>query len=1155
MKIKKIANLTVLVSVFAWLSSCNAPKSDVIINTLTTENQAEPEGINGTQPHLSWIMESSTRGQKQNAYQVLVASSQDLLDQDKGDLWNSKKQKSDQSILVKYAGKELQSGMNCYWKVRIWDKDGHVSPWSSTAHWSMGLLKPGDWKAEWIGIDSTFAGEDATGQFRKLAARYLRKDFEVTRQVKKAVVYISGLGLYELHLNGQRTGNRVLAPGATDYTKTVFYNTYDVTSQLVPGHNAIGVILGNGRYFAMRKDEPFLMQNYGFPRLLMQLDIEYADGTHQIIPSDPSWKLTVKGPITENNEFDGEKYDARLEMPGWDRAGFDAVNWMDARPVKGPEGKLTGQINEPIRVTGHIKPLSVKQIKPGVYIYDMGQNMVGWVSLTATGKPGVKVTMRFAENLKPDGNLYLANIRSAKVTDTYIFNNDSVVNWQPRFTYHGFRYVELSGLASKPDLSTINGCVVNNDLASNGSFVCSDTMINRIYTNAMWGIRGNYRSFPTDCPQRDERMGWLGDRATGCRGESYIFNNGSLYQKWLGDMRDAQNAQGSIPDVCPAYWAMYNDNVTWDGTGIMVMDMLLNQYGNVPAIAENYNAMKKWVFYMVNKYGSNGLMPRDTYGDWCMPPENLDMIHSQDPSRITAGTLLGTSFFYHDLKLMQGFAKLLGKPDDETRFDTLSAKMKTAFNETFFVPSENYYGNNTVTANILSIAFGLVPKDKEEAVFNNAVKSIETQYHGHIPVGLIGIMYLQRILTDCGRADIAMRFATETTYPSWGYMVKNGATTIWELWNGNTANPAMNSGNHVMLLGDLIIWMHEYLAGIRPAEPGFKSLVMKPLVGEGVTFVKASHNSPYGRVVSEWKMDGNNNFSWDIQIPVNTTAHVFIPANDTSSVSESGKEASRAEGVTFVEFKDGFAAYEVLSGKYHFESSNVVIPKTDYARSATVSIMPEDQSTGHSILVSMSCPDQQAQIRYTLDGTEPGEMSPLYTKPVEVSGSCTVKARSFSKDIRPGYVTGRNYDIYNPGINGLNYAYFQGKWDSIPDYDQMKHLRTGKVNGFNLKSIKTIEDYWGVKFTGFIEIPRDGSYSFSTLSDDGSRLFINNTMVADNDGIHGPFSVKGTIDLKKGKYPVRLDYFEGNYGEMLRLEIEGPGIPRQSLPVSMLLYR
>ena len=1153
MRIKKLVNLLLVVLLSLTFMNCKTKDYSVNVNALTCENQINPTGIDIINPGLSWIIESKSRGEKQTAYQVLIATSLNLLNKDQGDLWNTEKQKSEQSILIKYAGKPLETGMQCYWKVRVWDKDGVISNWSEPAQWSMGLLKPEEWKAKWIGIDKAYANEDDTGQYRKLAARYLRKEFSVTKEIKRATAYISGLGLYELYINGSKTGNMVLAPGATQYNKTVFYNTFDVTSQLMSGKNAVGVILGNGRYFAMRKDNP-AMQNFGFPKLMMQISIQYSDDTEEMIESDQTWKLAVNGPITENNEFDGEKYDARLEMKGWDKPGFDDSKWINAQLVAKPTGKLDAQLNEPIRVTGHIKPVSVKQLKPGVFIFDMGQNMVGWVSLTVKGKKGDKITLRFSEILKEDGSLYLANLRSAKVTDSYILKDENTETWEPKFTYHGFRFVELTGMQTTPDLSTITGCIVNDDLTSNGSFECSNQIINQVYKNATWGIRGNYRSFPTDCPQRDERMGWLGDRATGCRGESYIFNNGGLYRKWLGDIRDAQTNEGSIPDVCPAYWTFYNDNVTWDGSGIMVTEMLLDQFGNSEVVAENYEAMKKWLLYMYKKYAKNGTMPRDTYGDWCMPPEEMTLIHSNDPARITESTLLGTSYFYNDTRIMQRFAKILSKPGDEKQFERIANEMKIGYNNQFFVPSMNYYSNNTATANVLSLAFNLVPEDRKQAVFNNLIEKIETDNNGHIPVGLVGISYLQRVLTDFGRADIALRFASETEYPSWGYMIKNNATTIWELWNGNTADPSMNSGNHVMLLGDLIIWMHENIGGIKPAEPGFKSIIMKPLLNEKIKFAKTSHKSPYGDIISNWEFKANNDFVWDITIPVNTKAKVYIPANNENSVSESNQKASNAEGVRFLEMKDGYAVYEVLSGTYHFASKDVKIAKNNFTVSARVMISPNDTSSSSKIRVSMNCSDKEASIRYTLDGSTPTENSNLYTTPFELAKSTSVQARSFKKSVNPGFVTRRVFDVFDSKINGLNFEYFEGKWTKIPDFNALKPLRTGKVNGFLLKNIKSREDNWGIRFKGFIEIPQDGKYSFSTISDDGSRLFVNNQKIIDNDGVHGPFTVQGKIELKKGRYPFMLDYFEGNLGELLRVEIDGPGIPKQFLPVSMLFF-
>jgi len=910
--------------IFLVFTQCK--KSRVEITLLRCENLTDPAGIDATTPHLSWILQSDSRGEKQTAYRILVASSEKLLRKDQGDLWDSRKVVSDQSVHVPYTGKELASRTECCWKVRVWDKDGNPSAWSVPSKWSMGLLVENDWEARWIGLDKTFPGDDDTSEYRKLAARYLRKEFDVVKKIQKATVYISGLGLYELSVNGLRTGDRVLAPGATQYRKTVFYNTFDITDQLDKGRNAIGVILGNGRFFAMRKKDPWPMQNYGFPKLIMQAEITYTDGTKEIIVTDDSWKISVSGPITENNEYDGEKYDARLEMKGWDLPGFDDRNWMKAQAVDKPAGALRAQMNEPIRITGTLKPVSVKQLRLGTWIFDMGQNMVGWVRINVKGTKGDTVTLRFAERLKEDGSLALEFMRGAKVTDTYIMKGDSVERWEPRFTYHGFRYVEVSRLEYEPGLNSITGCLVNDDLGSSGSFECSDEVLNQTYRNATWCIRGNYRSFPADCPQRDERMGWLGDRATSSRGESYVFDHLNLYRKWLGDMRDCQTDEGSIPNVCPAFWEMYFDNITWNGAGIMVTEMLYDQYGAKHIVNEQYESMKKWLLYMKNKYMKDGLMPRDNFGDWLVPPHDVRFFYTWDKKRLTDSTLLGTSFYYHDTRIMQRFAKLLGKTGDEEFFRNLADSVRIAYNNHFFNPSENYYSNNTPTANILSLAFGLVPDEKKDAVFAKLVETIEKEHGGHIAVGLMGIQFQQRILTDIGRPDIAMRFATTTDYPSWGYMAKNGATTIWELWNGNTAGPVMNSWNHVSLLGDLLVWMHENVAGIKPAEPGFRKIMMKPLITGDLTYVHANHNSPYGTIVSNWELN-KNTFSWNISIPANSSAVVYIPADNEQVIKEGKKHASEAKGVKFIELKDDYAVFEVLSGNYCFTSPGSTIKK------------------------------------------------------------------------------------------------------------------------------------------------------------------------------------------------------------------------------------
>ena len=889
---------------------------------LKCEDRINPLGIDAAEPRLSWILVSNERGQSQSAFQILVASSEENLKRDFGDLWDTKKVASDQTINIRYRGKKLASGQFCFWKVRVWDKNGVKSPWSEPAKWSMGLLHKSDWKAKWIGLDKAVGTDSPDSEHTRLSARYLRKEFKIHKKIKWATAYICGLGLYELYLNGTKVGDQVLSPGLTEYPKRSLYVTNDITDKIKMGDNAIGVILGNGRYFAPRKNIPTFTVNFGYPKLLLQINIEYKDGSFDTLVSDESWKITADGPITQNNVYDGETYDARKEMPGWNRSGFDDSKWVDVELVKKPSEKISAQMNEPIRVIQSIKPVALTNPKPGVYIFDMGQNMVGWTKLHVKGERGTVVKQRFSEVLRDDGSLYLDNLRSARVTDTYILKGDSVEVFEPRFVYHGFRYVELTGFPGKPNLSTIEGEVVHDDLEKAGDFVCSDSLLNAIYRNAVWGIQGNYRSIPTDCPQRDERMGWLGDRAAGSQGESYIFDISKLYEKWLTDIFDSQKDSGSIPDVCPPYWPLYRDNVSWDGTPILLANMLYLQYADLGVIAKHYNGMKKWVDYMINSYMRDYLMPRDSYGDWCVPPISRKVIHTKDPKRLTPGDYIGTGYFYHITRLMAKFAGLLNKKDDESYFNNLSEKIKDSFNRHFLNMKTIKYVNNTATANVIALAFGLVPHQYLRQIFKNLVEDIKAENY-HVCTGVIGLQNINRILTKFGRADLAYKINTQRDYPSYGYMIEKGATTIWELWNGDTADPAMNSRNHVMLLGDLITWFYEDLAGIKSDEnnPGFKHIIMKPTLVNGLKFVKAWHKSLYGMIKSEWKIR-NNQFDWEITVPCNTYATVYVPAVSEVNVTESGKPVNEAKGVTLIEMKDGSAVFKISSGNYHFISQN-----------------------------------------------------------------------------------------------------------------------------------------------------------------------------------------------------------------------------------------
>ncbi len=975
-------------------SLCSKADAAIYPQNLKCEYRANPVGIDLLSPRLGWELAGKENGELQTAYRILVSSSEELLGSDVGDVWDTKRVDSDQSVNVYYRGTPLTSGQKYFWKVQAWGKDGTPSEWSVPSYWTMGLLSEEEWKAKWIGLDRPVGADDTT-EFTRLSARYVRKEFQVGQEILRATVYVCGLGLYELSINGSKVGNEVLVPAQTQFNKRVLYNTYDVTGQVTGGANAIGAILGNGRYFTMRKSS---MANFGFPKLLLQMEIVYRDGSKELLASDETWKITADGPITENSEYDGEKYDARKEMEGWDRVGFDDRTWFAAEVLAKPTEQIRAQINEPIRVTETLSPVSVKEIKRGVYVFDMGQNMVGWVRLRVKGEAGTRVQMRFAESLDAD-SLYLANIRGAKVTDEYLCRGEGVEEWQPLFTYHGFRYVEVTGFPGTPDLTTIEGKVVHDDVTRIGAFSCSNDNINRIFRNAVWGIRGNYRSFPTDCPQRDERHGWLGDRAVGSKGESFVFNIANLYGKWIRDIGDAQRSDGSIPDVCPAYWNLYSDNVTWDGTPIVLLEMLRTQYADLEIVREAYPNMKKWHDYMTRKYLKDGLMPRDTYGDWCVPPDEPTAIHTADPFKITRGSYIGGAYFFFLTQTMKDFARLLGKTDDELSFARQAESMRKAFHRTYWDPTARTYSNNTATANILALAFGLVDDNNRKRVADNLVEGIESRFRGHIPTGLVGAQFLMRTLTQIGRPDLAYRFATQTDYPSWGYMIQNNATTIWELWNGNTADPAMNSQNHVMLLGDLITWFYENLAGIKSSttETGFKHVIMEPTLVAGLDAVDASHVSPYGAIASKWNVAGGT-FTWDMSVPVNVTATLHVPAGKPADVLENGRPVSESGNCRVVGTKDGRVIVEIPSGQYRFSSTGFSV-FTEPKLVATPRIGNATLSDEKPIPIALTCSTEGVTIRYTIDGTTPTEKSRIYAGSLTIAKSAIVRAKAF----KPGY--------------------------------------------------------------------------------------------------------------------------------------------------------
>jgi len=812
--------------------------------------------------------------------------------------------------------------------VRLEFDEGEPSLFGTSAQWKSSESAPSDWQrsdfddSRWVAAKELGPfgmapwGQVGFAEERALPARLLRKEFSVRAKPKRVTAYVSGLGLFELFVNGNKIGAHVLSPGLTDYDKRVLYETFDVTPQVAPGKNAIGLVLGNGRYHA-----PRTTRNFGTPKALVQLDIEYEDGSIAHMFTDDGWKLTTAGPIRANNEYDGEEYDARMEVKGWNRVGFDDSGWQSPQLVAPPSGELVAQMAEPLKVMETIRPISAKQLRPGIFIFDMGQNMVGWCRLKVSGARGTQVMLRHAETLQSNGELYVANLRSAQATDLYTLKGGAPEIWEPRFTYHGFRYVELSGYPGVPPLTALEGRVVHDAMTQVADFSTSNPLLNHLHKNIFWGLRGNYRSIPTDCPQRDERQGWLGDRSTVSRSESYFFDVAAFYTKWMNDLEDSQRSSGSVPAVSPNYWEVYNDDVTWPSTFVLVPGMLYDQYGDLRVLERHYPALKKWIEHMKG-FIKDGLMPRDKYGDWCVPPESPQLIHSEDPARKTDGVLLGTAYYYEMLRLMQRYATLQGKSDDAVEYDNMADALESAFLKRFFKPELNQFDNGTQTSAILPLAFGMAPKGTRGAIFDRLINKIHNESNDHVGVGLVGAQWLMRTLSENGQADLAYKIATQTTYPGWGYMIEKGATTIWELWNGDTADPAMNSGNHVMQIGDLGVWLYEYVAGIKPdpEHPGFKHVIIQPYPVGDLTFAKASHQSMYGTILSHWTRQ-NGHFALNISVPPNTTATVFVPAKEGSAVTESGHSSDKAKGVKLIRNDGNGAVYEVQSGNYSFAST------------------------------------------------------------------------------------------------------------------------------------------------------------------------------------------------------------------------------------------
>jgi alpha-L-rhamnosidase len=761
-------------------------------------------------------------------------------------------------------GARLKPNTRYQWRVKVKTNKGE-SDWSPWNYWSTGLLAEQNWQGDWIGYDSLTA-DVCMERHSRIAARHLRKTFSLSKPVKRATAHICGLGYYILNINGQRIGDYLLAPAPTQYDKAVCYNTYDVTKECSTSNVqrssfnvqcSMEVVLGGGYFFPMTQNyQTNVRTAYGMPKLRLNLIVEYQDGTSETIATDSSWQVAVDGPVRYANLYDGTLIDYRCQPTAW----------MPVQVVGAPCKVMRGGLLGGVRQYANEKARKITKTGNKRFIVDYGTNNTGRIYLPAvTIAHGDTVTIRYAEILKENGTeLYTANMRSAQNTD-YFVGNGSPVTMTTEFLWHGFRYIEVIGL-DEADVRRLQRQLMTDDLLSTATIDIDegDGMLNRILDNARRGILSNYKGIPMDCPQRDERMPWLGDRTMGCFGESYMTHNHTLYGKWLRDICDAQRADGNISDVCPAYWRLYNGNITWPAALPFGMEMLRLQYGDERPMQEMADNVRRFLAFAKKKSGKDGLITYDRYGDWCVPPASLNEVLTKDSTRMTDGALLSSCYYYHICKLMG--------MDDE------AAVTRDAINRRFL--KDGSYANGTVTANLLPLAMNIVPDEARSSVKANFVRRVKgTSGEPHIDCGVIGISWLMRYLSKAGLGDIAYQIASTKTYPGWGYMAENGATTIWELWNGNTANPSMNSGNHVMMLGDLIPWAYECVAGIAPdsEKPGFKHVVMRPDFSiNDIRGVKATYPSLYGTVVSEWKREGKF-VVWQVTIPANTTATVYMP--------------------------------------------------------------------------------------------------------------------------------------------------------------------------------------------------------------------------------------------------------------------------------------
>ena len=884
------------------------------VTHLLCESKTNPVGVDQARPRFTWQLASDQRNVMQSAYELRVAETSSDLQAGRKLKWTTGKVVSDQSVYVPYAGSPLESGKKYFWQVRVWDNGGKASAWSEPAFWQTAFLSPNDWTAKWIGVGFT---EDSVNRPSPL----FRKTFALAKKIRSATASITSLGLYEAFINGRRVGNAFLTPGWTSYNKRLQYQVYDVTSMLQSGSNAIGVMLGNGWYrgrIGWESNSGFYGKVLG---LLCQLDITYADGTKATVISDDSWKSST-GAIRSSEIYDGEVYDARQEKKGWATAAYNDGEWSGVKLLEVPATTLLATYNQPVTAHEQFRPVRIFRTPKGELVADFGQNLVGHVQLRVRGKSGDQVTISHAEVLDKAGNFYTTNLRSAKQQNTYVLKGEGEESYQPHFTFQGFRYIKVEGYPGVLKPEDLTAVALYSDMPVTGSFTTSHPLLNQLQHNIQWGQRGNFLDVPTDCPQRDERLGWTGDAQVFARTASFNMDVHSFFAKWLKDVAADQQPNGSVPFVVPnVMGAGSGGSAGWADAATVIPWTMYIAYGDKKILEEQYPSMEAWVGYMQQNSKDDLWNKGFHFGDWLFYRPDDD---NDGRAALTDKYLIAQAFYAYSTQLLINAAQVLGKSDDVARYTALSQRIKDAFLREYVTPSGRLVSSSQ-TAYVLALHFDMLPETLRAQAAERLVQNIRS-YNNHLTTGFLGTPYLCHVLSRFGYTDVAYQLLLQESYPSWLYPVKMGATTIWERWDGQKPDssfqtPGMNSFNHYAYgaIGD---WMYRVMAGIDTdsSAPGYKKIVIKPHPTDKLTSTAADLQTYYGTVSSHWMKEGGN-FRLEVAIPANTTATVSIPAKAAEAVREGGRALTAVKEAKLKGTENGYVVLELGSGNYSFTVS------------------------------------------------------------------------------------------------------------------------------------------------------------------------------------------------------------------------------------------